>query len=115
MQLSKISVCILLTFSVVSFAGVKDFNSILSENDKIQKQLSKELQQQLETRDLGKPLKPDFKAVGEEVLDRREENVVADTSSRRQERSKKYKLLEVEKKSFKRLSQELKEVKEQEQ
>ena len=107
---SKIMVLVVsLSFSWISLAGVHDFSSVLEENEKIQKELTQKLQRQLETRDLGKTHKPDFHRVGEEVVGRGGENVAVETPEKA--KSEKAKALDVEKKTFKRLSQELKEAK----
>lgn len=97
--------------SATSHAVVDDFNSILDENTKIQKELTDTLQQQLATKDLGKATKPDFRKVGEEVVGRSAENIAVETSGLEDSRSnselKKHNL-KFEKTNFKRLSEELK-------
>ena len=107
---SKVLVLIMgLSFSWISLAGVHDFSSVLEENEKIQKELTQKLQKQLETRDLGKAHKPDFHRVGEEVVGRGGENVAVETPEKA--KSEKAQSLDVEKKTFKRLSQEFKQAK----
>ena len=91
---------------------VDDFNSILDENTKIQKELTDALQQQLATKDLGKAQKPDFKKVGEAVVGRSAENIAVETSSIEDTRPNSVlhkHNLKFEKTNFKRLSEELKE------
>lgn len=104
---AKLMILSILTFSVFSHAGVPDFNSVLAENEKIQKELTQKLQKQLETKDLGKKEKPDFHKVGEELVGRGGENVAVETSEKT-EKIERNKSLEVEKKTFRRLSQEIK-------
>ena len=65
---SKLMILSILTFSALSHAGVPDFNSVLAENEKIQKELTQKLQKQLETKDLGKKENPDFHKVGAEII-----------------------------------------------
>jgi hypothetical protein len=99
----------LVLLSLSSFASVDDFNSLIDENNKVQKQLTQKLQKQLDTKNLGKRQKPDFHAVGEDVVGRGGENVAVETKGL--EQSSLRNKPDLEKKNFKRLSQEFKELK----
>lgn len=88
----------------------QDFGSLIEENAAAQKQLTRELQQQLKTNNLGKAQKPNFKEVGEQVLGKEQaENVAVETAETTQTKSTTS--IDIEKKNFNRLSQEIKDLK----
>jgi hypothetical protein len=106
----KKTLCLsLILISVSALASVDDFNSLIDENNKVQKQLTQKLQRQLETKNLGKRQRPDFRSVGEDVIGKGGENVAVETKGL--EQSDRTNKPDLEKKNFKRLSQEFKELK----
>ncbi len=91
----------------------EDFNSMIEENTATQKELRNQLEKQLKTERLDVDEKPDFNQVGEEVLGRASsENVVVANQNSETHHKNELKKNGMEKKNFKRLSQELKEIKE---
>ncbi|GIL21286.1 MAG: hypothetical protein BroJett041_24000 [Candidatus Jettenia caeni] len=107
---------ILLTFlilvSIGAQAGVEDFNSIISETSQAERELSQKLQNQLQTADLNKVKKPNFRETGEAVLEKgKSENVAVGSYENFNGEIKNRKSIELEKKNFKRLSQEFKSLK----
>ena len=107
-----LSLSMLLLFSANANAtrSSQDFASLIEENTAAQKQLSRELQQQLNTQDLGKTEEPNFKEVGEQVLGKdNSENVAVETIEHKDIKTKISP--DIEKRSFKRLSQEIKDIK----
>jgi hypothetical protein len=88
----------------------EDFGSLIEENMAAQKQLTQDLQKQLKTKDLNKAVRPNFKEVGEQVLGKnRSENVAVETSDTVHKKSTVS--VDIEKKNFNRLSEEMKEIK----
>ena len=88
----------------------QDFGSLIEENAAAQRLLSRELQQQLKTKDLGKTENPNFNKVGEQVIGREQsENVAVETSDTTRVKTKVSS--DFEKKNFNRLSQEIKDLK----
>lgn len=109
--LTSISIALLFAISAQAERAHQDFGSLIEENTAAQKQLSNDLQKQLKTKDLGKAENPNFKKVGEQVLGKGQaENVAVETSdasdSKNNNRS-----ADIERTNFKRLSQELKDIK----
>ena len=96
---------------VLSHAGVEDFNTIIEENEKAEKQLQQNLRKQLNTVDLEKIEHPNFKATGEAILGKTKstENVAVGTAGIGTNK-KKTKTSNLEKNNFKRISEEIKEV-----
>jgi len=102
------------TFSTSASAKskIEDFNSMIEENAQVQKQLTADLQKQLKTSGLAKTTRPDFQKVGVAVLGHAApENVAANTSGPKNKPIAGFKSPNLEKKNFKRLSQELRDVK----
>jgi len=91
-----------------------DFNSMIEENNAAQKELTQKLAKQLNTNKLKKNQRPDFNQVGEDILGKNtSENVVVVNANKNNSNSKKLAQKDgIEKKNFKRLSQELKDIKE---
>ena len=111
-KLALITTILFQAFSMSASAGVEDFNSIIEENSVAQKKISKDLQAQLKTKDLGKTSQPDFKSVAVEVLGKNtSENIAVQSSDSTASRASKAGIhLDLERSKFRRLSQELKDI-----
>lgn len=104
----------LVAASLVVQAGPKtqDFNSLIDQNNQVQKDLEKDLQEQLKTRRLVQHKKQYFKVMGEEVVGQASsENVAVDSKKFKDRVSKTASHKELEKKNFNRLSAEMKDLK----
>ena len=101
-----------LSVSAQAKPSSEDFNSMIEENTATQKQLTKQLEQQLNTEKLDRNTHPNFTQVGEEILGKNtSENVVVAGKSEHSKHRVLAKKDVLEKKNFKRLSQELKDIK----
>jgi hypothetical protein len=112
-QTGVILVVLATAFSSFAKPSTEDFNSMIEENQATQKVLSQKLQKQLKTEKLSKEeQKPNFQKVGEDVLGRNStENVAVASGDSGKTTAQKSHRGDLEKKNFRRLSQELKDIK----